>query len=370
MNNPDVPAKANKRFNRKNLALIVIVIAAVAYGVNWLMHRIGHVRETDARITSSMIVVSGTLPGRLTEFALSSGDSVNQGDILAVLDRRQSELKLAELDNQLKTVEAQLAGLGTQKAMIDVQTSSHQDNVSSRLDVAVADAKSAETSEKQAYDDWQRAEALWAQKMVAQRVRDQAQTRYLQAVDKTRASNAEVAAARAALAEAAAGRQQVELIEQEIKIQRHKLEAVELQRQQQQQDWQDRAITSPINAVVDKTFVNRGEFVSPGQRLMLIHDPANLWVEANIKETSIKRLELGQRVDIHVDAYPNLEVVGTVINIGSASTSQFALIPTPNPSGNFIKITQRLPVKIEINQPDPRLKPGMMVEVDIVVTDD
>jgi membrane fusion protein (multidrug efflux system) len=119
--------------------------------------------------------------------------------------------------------------------------------------------------------------------------------------------------------------------------------------------------------VVDKTFVNIGEYVTPGQRLLLAHNPASVWVEANVKETVVRKLSVGQAVSIHVDAYPDEAFIGTVANIGSAATSQFALLPTPNPSGNFTKITQRIPIRIDINNPDVRLSPGMMVEVKIAI---
>ena len=206
--------------------------------------------------------------------------------------------------------------------------------------------------------------------MIAQQRVDQAHTAYLQAFEKSRAARAEVSAAQSALAEATAGQQQVALLDQDMVLLKHKSEAVQLQWDRQHQDLQDRTITSPIDAIVDKTFVHQGEFVAPGQRLMLIHDPERIWVEANVKETAIKKLAIGQVVKIHVDAFPNLDLRGSVSNIGSAATNQFALIPTPNPSGNFIKVTQRLPIKIEIDDIDHRLKPGMMVEVDIVVSND
>ena len=110
-----------------------------------------------------------------------------------------------------------------------------------------------------------------------------------------------------------------------------------------------------------------GEYVAAGQRILLLHNPKEVWVEANIKETQVGRLKLGQPVHISVDAYPDDKFMGRVARIGSATMARFALIPTPNPSGNFTKITQRVAVKIDmVDMPKP-LTPGMMVEVDIDV---
>ena len=105
--------------------------------------------------------------------------------------------------------------------------------------------------------------------------------------------------------------------------------------------------------------------MTPGQRLALVHDPETIWIEANIKETEIRKLKIGQEVDVSVDAYPDTQFRGRVLSVGNATTSEFALLPSPNPSGNFTKITQRLPVRIAIEQQGGLLRPGMMVEINI-----
>ena len=123
----------------------------------------------------------------------------------------------------------------------------------------------------------------------------------------------------------------------------------------------------PDMSVVDKTFVKVGEYVTPGQRLALVHDPSKIWIEANIKETEIRRLKIGQKVEVSIDAYPGTGFEGRVLSVGNATTSEFTLLPSPNPSGNFTKITQRLPVRIAIDQQQGLLRPGMMVEIYIDV---
>ena len=117
--------------------------------------------------------------------------------------------------------------------------------------------------------------------------------------------------------------------------------------------------------MIDRVFVEEGEFLGEGRRVLMLHDPENTWVEANIKETQVRRLKVGQRVAIDVDAYPDDKFIGRVAKIGGAATSSFALLPTPNPSGNFTKVTQRIPVKITFEQRPRPLAPGMMVEVEI-----
>jgi membrane fusion protein (multidrug efflux system) len=136
-------------------------------------------------------------------------------------------------------------------------------------------------------------------------------------------------------------------------------------RDRQVLDIEDRTIRSPLNGVASRTFIDKGEFVRPGQHLMLIHDPNNIWVEANIKETELRHLELGMPVKLRVDAYPDREFTGKVERIGQAATSEFALLPNPNPSGNFTKVTQRLPIRISVVQEEAMLRPGMLVVIEI-----
>ena len=128
-------------------------------------------------------------------------------------------------------------------------------------------------------------------------------------------------------------------------------------------------ITSNMDGVVGRTLVNEGEVVSKGQRLLVLHNPDKIWVETNIRETDISRLKLGQLVKIEVDAYPDEQFEGMISRIGNAATSQFAILPKLNEAGSFTKVTQRLRVRIEIDQRQSMLRPGMMVEVFIKAND-
>ena len=138
-----------------------------------------------------------------------------------------------------------------------------------------------------------------------------------------------------------------------------------MDRQQLLKTLADHTINSPIAGVIDETFINPGEYVYPGQRILMLHNPAELWIKANVKETEIRHISVNSPVLIAVDAWPEKTFYGRIERIGEAATSQFALLPSPNPSGNFTKITQRLEVRIGIDDPQGLLKPGMMVELQI-----
>jgi membrane fusion protein (multidrug efflux system) len=159
----------------------------------------------------------------------------------------------------------------------------------------------------------------------------------------------------------------LDVLEAERQRLQQRAKAIEAQLEAQQVDIADRLIRSPVDGVVSRTFVTAGEYVTPGQRIALLHDPEHVWVEALIKETEIRRVKVGQPVAVAVDAYPDQAFRGTVERIGHAATSEFSLLPSPNPSGNFTKVTQRIPIRVALPQRDGLLKPGMMVEVSIDV---
>ena len=211
-----------------------------------------------------------------------------------------------------------------------------------------------------------------------------------QARDGARVSQGEVLAvldargARARLAELQAelGRWEAELAahasgdgetsapDQERAILEAQRDAVLARIRRQELDIAAHSVGSPLAGVVSKVFVEAGEHVEPGQRIALVHDPQKVYVQANIRETEVRKLALGQGVRIEVDAYPDRSFEGTVSAIGLAATSTFALLPSAKPGGSFTKVTQRFPVRITLEPDGESLRPGMMVEVFIDITDE
>jgi len=128
-------------------------------------------------------------------------------------------------------------------------------------------------------------------------------------------------------------------------------------------------IRSPIDGYVGQKNAEVGQTVSPGISLMTIVPATNIYVTANYKETQLRHIQVGQSVDINVDAYNGVKFEGYVDNIAPASQNTFALVPAQNASGNFVKVTQRLPIRIRFKKPDPRypLRPGMSVETSVKV---
>ena len=367
------PAAAESDFTsegtpRKNLRLAVILsvlFALVYFGGGEVIDRINYVYTEDSRIEADLIIVSSRVAGWVTSRAVTEGSTISAGDVLAAIDSRESKLQVVELEAQILGIDAERIRLAAERRLVDEQTASLYSSERSQLEAAQVSVSSLQPQLDLAKRELQRAKSLFERKVFSRRQLDQAETAHQQIDRENRMAVADLKAARAKLKEAAAERAQLEVLDGELSILTHRKAELIAKLEHQKLDFADRTIKSPVDGVVDKTFVKVGEYVTPGQRLALVHDPEKIWIEANIKETQIRKLKIGQRVELGVDAYPDIAFEGRVLSIGNATTSEFALLPSPNPSGNFTKITQRVAVRIAIGQKDGLLRPGMMVEVNI-----
>ncbi|MEO6039527.1 MAG: HlyD family efflux transporter periplasmic adaptor subunit, partial [Saprospiraceae bacterium] len=121
-----------------------------------------------------------------------------------------------------------------------------------------------------------------------------------------------------------------------------------------------------------KVNVSKGQYVQPGQTLFTIVNDSTYWIVANFKETQLEKMHVGQAVRIKADAFPNLNITGRISTISEATGAKFSLLPPDNASGNFVKVTQRVPVKIALDQPEQYrdvLRAGLSVEVSVRVAD-
>ena len=166
---------------------------------------------------------------------------------------------------------------------------------------------------------------------------------------------------------AEAEQQRVKMKEAVVKTLQAKVKEAEAQLELDRMRLAETEIVSPICGVVSQAIADPGEYVQVGQAIAIVNDPQDVWVEANIEETHIRKVRTGQLVNIEVDAYPQRKFQGRVTQIGAATRSEFAIIPAGSASAHFIKVTQRLPVKIAVDNLEELLKPGMMVAVGIRV---
>ncbi len=351
---------------RKKRLLVAAVIVAAMIPAFWLYLRWNHVTENDAHVLADMVTISSRVDGWVAARPVTDGDTVTQGEELVAIDQRETALQVEELRAKLDSLRLQSERLKAQLAVTQGSTESDVAAAQARYEAAEAGQHAVEAELERNRLDFTRNQQLVNQDVISHQAWDVTRTTTQQVAEKLRQARAEIAEAKANQAAALARRGDVVVLKKQIEQLDADMAQVRAQIHQKEVELADRVVKSPVDGVVDQKFVEPGEYVIPGQRLVLLHDPKGVWIEVDLKETKIADLRPGQPVDISVDAYPGRRFAGTVERIGNAATNQFALLPSPNPSGNFTKITQRVPVRIKVNQPDDNpLRPGMMVEVDI-----
>jgi membrane fusion protein (multidrug efflux system) len=343
--------------------LIIVACVLVAWTGHWLYLRLTHLHIDDARIDGEVITISSRVSGWVTELPVIEGDEVKKGQLIARVDDRDAVLQREVLRSKFEGIQSQMAVVRAQSGQVDQETLGKFESETHRLVAAEAEAASLEVQLKQAAEDYKRAQEI--EKFLTQQEVERARTVYLQTQQSLRKAQADVAGARGTLAAAGGSRRNLQVIAQQLSVLARQADEIRAQISRQEVDIADRVIVSPADGKVVMTFVRKGENVTPGQRIAMFHDPQEIWVEANVKETDVGALKPGMKADIRVDAYPGRVFRGEVYRIGQVATNKFALLPDPNPSGNFTKITQRLPVRIALTDKDRALRPGMMVEVDI-----
>jgi len=366
------PPLAPVRRKRKGLRLIIMAALLGAgwyFGEPWLINRWSHVNISDARIATSLVTVSSEVRGRVIAIPVIAGDSVAQGAPLVLIDPDQARLSVAGARARLDGIAAKRHQLRTQQDMIRLQITSRRAAAEARITTAEANHEGSLAALRSEQSQYNRISELVERNIASAQAHETALAKLDTARQRERATGAAILTAQANLAVIDADAAQVDVIETQIAALVSEQAGLEATHAQTLLDIERREISASFDGVVDATFVDVGEYVTPGTRLLIYHQPTRVWVNANVKETNFRKIALGAPATIKVDAYPDREFHGTVERLGGAATSQFALLPSPNPSGNFTKVTQRLPIRVSIDTDGATLSPGMMVELSIDVTD-
>ena len=360
--------RGGMRFVRYGL-IGLVAIAAIVFSAREVISRMTHVYEYDARVMTDHVTISSRVDGVLRDLKVDTGDTVTAGAALAQMDDRVPALELRALQAELAALQTERSQYVARSSMVTQQTDSRYKTrlTSIRAERARRGALVAEL--RLARQEYKRFKSLFDKRVIARSRLDRAESEVSRLASDVRRADAEIASSRGQAQEAQADKAELSVIEQEAALVDFKEAMLRARIARHEALLSYRTIQTPKSGVIDRVFVEEGEFLGEGRRVLMLHDPENAWVEANIKETQVRRLKVGQRVAIDVDAYPDEKFIGRVAKIGGAATSSFALLPTPNPSGNFTKVTQRIPVKITFEQRPRPLAPGMMVEVEIDTRD-
>jgi membrane fusion protein, multidrug efflux system len=348
---------------------VILAITSLLLGIAlvsaWLIDRSHYVSTSDARIAADILSVSADVSGNITAAYVASGDRVKAGDLLYQIDDREARHLLAEYLAEEDGLAAQIERERTQLGLVGSRSGTHID--ASRADVQSARAavEAAKAELMAAQQDYDRELRLKETGLITQDVWEQAQNKRLAAQQNLRGAEARLSSSSAKEREAVISKSDASLVEHDLNILEAALQRARAQTEGQKVIIEKHQIRSPIDGVVDETFFDAGERTLAGFRVALLHDPGNVWVSANVKETQVRYVQVGAPAHIKVDSAPGANITGRVSVIRDLTVAEAALMPNPNATGVFTKITQRIPVRIELDPGDAHLRPGSMVRVAI-----
>jgi len=399
-----VPRKRRRVTRYLVVAAAVVVLAAGGY----YFWRYLNTYETtdDAQIDGHINAISARIAGNVMDVRAEDQQYVNAGDVLVRLDPRDYEVALAKAQADLGDAEAALESsridipitTTNTASQLKTATSSRADATAfvlgsqrqltasrARLESAQAQVREAEANLKKATDDAARYKLLVDKNEIP---RQQYETAVSTAAAAQAALDARVAAVReaeqnivvaqsavvqatqritqadASIDSAMTAPKQVAVSEARAKSALAQVDQKKALVEQAKLNLSYCTIIAPVAGIVGKKTVELGHNISPGQQLMALVPLDDIWVIANFKETQLNRMQAGQRVRVAVDAYGR-EYTGKIVAVGGASGSRFSVLPPENATGNYVKVVQRIPVRINLDagqNSDHRLRPGMSVE--------
>ncbi len=338
------------------------MVAGGTLGVWWWRSQ-GYVTTDDARIKAEIVSVSAQMPGKVAFMVKNEGDSVKRGEMMAGLDKHEVENQIRQAQAEVESARSKVLqstreiGLFLERQKGEIpQAEAALRGYRFNLEDALAHAEKST-------EDWQRAKALFDRDLIAAQELSSALTEMRQA-------EARVSALKERIKEAASALELVRMKGREVAVKEADLQARQADLRQAQAalaEWRRKleltTILSPVAGVVVKKYTHQGEVIQAGQPIFMVVDSSRFWVEANVEETAIRYVRPGNAVIIKVDSYPDREFMGEVTEVGGATVAEFSLFSPQKLTGQFIKSTQRLPVKISVQNSDGLLKVGMLAVV-------
>ena len=333
------------------IILAVLVIIGAIFGIKEYMYFSKHVDTDDAQIDGDISTVVARVGGYVNEIKFEENTMVKAGQTLVTLDDRDYKVKLEQAMAGQKGADA---GVGVSQSEIIA--------ISANTSTAKSNIESAKVKLWQAQKDFDRYANLIKDGSITQQqfdqakaTRDVAQANYNASKDQYVAALKQVGATKSQLAVSSNG---VSQRQSDVDFAKLQLSYTD--------------IKSPATGIVGKKSIQKGQLVQAGQSLFSIVNENSLYVTANFKETQLEEIKVGLKVNIVVDAYPDQTIEGEVYNFSPVTGAKGSLLPPDNATGNFVKVVQRVPVKIKIKATPEilnKLRPGMSVDVSVITKD-
>jgi membrane fusion protein (multidrug efflux system) len=396
---------------RWRMAAVVVVVLLAVGTIFWWRSR-GHESTDDAQVDGRITQIAARVSGTVVKVSVDNNQAVGNGTVLVQLDPRDYQIAVdkarAELADAQATASAASTGVpiarietgagvttaagGVEQATASVGVAEHEVQVAqANLVTAQARLREREAAAAKAAHDVERLrplaqkdeipqqqlEATIAQADASRAAADAAKSDVIAAQSGITVAQARVAQARAGSSQARASLDTARTAPQQLQVTQARASAAQARVQQMQaalaqaeMNLQYTTIKAPSAGVVSRKAVEVGQVVQAGQPLMALVDLEHTWVVANFKETQLKSMQPGQRAEVEVDALGGKSFKGHIESIAAATGAKFSLLPPENATGNFVKVVQRIPVRIAIDageDPNHLLRPGMSVTPTVYV---
>jgi membrane fusion protein (multidrug efflux system) len=334
-NNRPMEKQENGTKKRKSplryIILGVILIAGGIFGYNKISFAMTHETTDNAQVETQIIPVLPRVSGYVKSIAVSDYDSVKAGQLLVELDDEELQTQLAQMEADYQAAEADV---------LNAKATLNNANVS--LNVNKGTISLDQVKLQQAQEDYERNQKLFADQAITKKQLDDSRYVLQAATQQVNNSGSDYSAAssRIAISQASIKKTQAALAVKRAAIEQQKLKISYTK------------IYAPQAGKIGKRNVTIGQYVQTGTPLFSIVNDTTYWIVANFKETQIEKFHDGMPVNIELDAYPDVKLNGTIESLSEATGAKFSLLPPDNASGNFVKVTQRVPVKIDINSID------------------
>jgi membrane fusion protein, multidrug efflux system len=311
----------------KFIVIGLLAIVAGYYGYTKIHYASTHETTDNAQIETQIVPVMPRVSGYVKSLAIKDYDSVKQGDLLMELDDAELQALLSEQEADLK------------QSMVDIVNAKAQKNQASvSLNVNKGNIDISNSRKQKALEDYQRDKKLYEAEAITKKQLEDSRFNYENAEKLTANTQNDLQSADSRLPVLDAGVQKAESF---IDLKKAKIEQTKLKISYTK-------IYAPAAGKIGKKTISVGQLVQAGTPLFSIVNDSVYWIVANFKESQIRKLYPGKEVEIKLDAYPDVKIKGTIESLSDATGAKFALLPPDNSSGNFVKVAQRLPVKINI----------------------
>lgn len=346
-NQPNTPTPAKKKSPLKLIIFLVVLVVVGYFGYKKASFALSHESTDNAQVETQLIPVLPRVAGYVKSIAVKDYDSVKTGQLIVELDDAELQTQLLQLQADYQAAQADLsnAKAALNNALISLRVN--------RGDIDINKVKL-----EKAQKDYNRNKNLFAESAVTQKQLDDARYDFETLSKELDNSHNDLASAesRISVLQAAVQKAEANILVKKAQIDQQQLKLTYTK------------VYAPQAGKIGKKNISLGQYVQAGAPLFTIVNDTTYWIVANFKENQINRLHPGMPVDIEVDAYPDLKLKGSVESLSDATGARFALLPPDNASGNFVKVTQRVPVKIAINdltQYKEVLRAGLSVFVSV-----